>query len=435
MSEPALWIGLAACIVGGYFAACNIALKSFSRSRLAELLEAMGKADRAAAFVGRVRQLQLLTAAARTCLSLVVLLAMLDLFERGTDWSEPWKNYLAAFLVAGALVSVFIVAVPVSWARYRAEPLLARSMTALTICLAIFMPVVKVLHLFDPIVRRVSGADAEPEDDEDKLTDEVMAVVEDHRGNGHVDHDQKEMIEAVFELSSITADQVMTPRTETEGIEADATLEEIKAHVLEKGHSRIPVYEEDLDHILGVLYVKDLIQYLGESEASSFDLRKVMRPPWLVPETKPIRELLGEFKARKIHMAILLDEYGGTAGLVSIEDILEELVGEIQDEYEPTSDEPTITRVDERTADVDGRVRVDDLNDHLGLDLPEDEDYDTVGGFVFAELGHIPELGETFVFQNMKLTVTDAERTKVNRIRIERQGPTSSADRTNGNGH
>ena len=435
MSEATLWIALAACVVGGYFAACNIALKTFSRPRLAELLEPMGKADRVAAFADRAGQLQLLTATARTCMSLVVLLAMLDLFEQATDWSEPWKNYLAAFLVTGALVSVFVVAVPSSLARYRAEQLLARSMTALNICLVIFMPAVKVLHLLDPVVRRMSGADAEPADDDDKLTDEVMAVVEDHRGNGHVDHDQKEMIEAVFELSSITADQVMTPRTETEGIEADATLEEIKAHVLDKGHSRIPVYEEDLDHILGVLYVKDLIQYLGESEASSFDLRKVMRPAWLVPETKPIRELLGEFKARKIHMAILLDEYGGTAGLVSIEDILEELVGEIQDEYEPAGDEPTITRVDERTTDVDGRVRVDDLNDQLGMDLPEDEDYDTVGGFVFAELGHIPELGETFVFQNMKLTVTDAERTKVNRIRIERQGPTGGGHRTNGNGH
>ena len=428
MDEPALWIALLACVVGAYFAASNIALKTFSRTRLTELLEPLGKAHRAADFAARAQALQLATGTIRISLSLVVLLAMLYFFEQRTQWPEPWP-YVAAFLVAGTLVSVFIVAIPSSLARYRAEALLARTMPLLNVCLLVFTPVVKALHLFDPIVRRVTGADADRDDDDDKISDEVLSVVEDHESNGRVDRVQKAMIEAVFEFPSITAGEIMTPRTATDGIEATATLAQVKAQVLDQGHSRIPVYEEDLDHILGVLYVKDLIRFLGEADTSTFDLRQVMRPAWMVPETKPVRELLGEFKARKVHMAILLDEYGGTAGLISIEDIIEELVGEIQDEYEPTEDEPTITPVDDRTADVDGRVRVDDLNDHLGLDLPEDEDYDTLGGFVFAKLGHIPEVGESFVFEDVKLTITEAERTKVNRVRVERQAPTKS------NGH
>ena len=423
MADPALWIALLACILGTYFAACNIALKTFSRSRLTELLEPLGKADRAAAFVARAEALQLATGTVRTGLSLVTLLATLYFFEQRQQWKEPWP-YVAAFLVAGALVSVFIVAIPSSLARYRAEHLLARTMPVLNFCLLIFLPVVKTLHLLDPIVRRISGADAERATDEAKITDEVMSVVEDHETNGRVDRVQKEMIEAVFEFPSITAGEIMTPRTETQGIEVGATLAQVKAQVLEMGHSRIPVYEENLDHIVGILYVKDLIRFLDDAE-SPFDLRQVTREPWMVPETKLVGELLGEFKARKVHMAILLDEYGGTAGLISIEDILEVLVGEIQDEYEPTTDEPTITPLDEWTADVDGRVHMDDLNDQLGLDLPENEDYDTVGGFVFSKLGHIPETGETFVFENLKLTITDAERTKVNRVRVERQGPTA----------
>ena len=425
MLDPAIWTALLACIIGGYFAACGIALKTFSRSRLTELLEPQGKAHRAAAFAARTEALQLATGTIRTCLSLVTLLATLYFFEQRQQWQEPWP-YVAAFLVAGALVSVFVVAIPASLARYRAEQLLARSMTLLNVCLVVFMPMVKALRLFDPIVRRISGADAERDDDEDRITDEVMSVVEDHESDGKVDRVQKEMIEAVFEFPSITAGEIMTPRTEAEGLEVDSALAQVKAHVLEKGHSRIPVYEQDLDHIVGVLYVKDLIRFLDDADAPAFDLRQVMREAWMVPETKSVRELLGEFKARKVHMAILLDEYGGTAGLISIEDILEELVGEIQDEYEPADDEPTIDWVDERTADVDARVHVDDLNDQLGLDLPEDEDYDTVGGFVFAKLGHIPKPGEKFLFENLKLTITDAQRTKVNRVRIERQDPAAS---------
>jgi CBS domain containing-hemolysin-like protein len=169
--------------------------------------------------------------------------------------------------------------------------------------------------------------------------------------------------------------------------------------------------------------VKDLIPYVGQDSGQPFDLRSILREPYMVPESKPVHELLTEFKVSKVHMAIVLDEYGGTAGLVTIEDILEEIVGEIQDEYEPVDETPPgIERLDEQTVLVDARLRVDDLMDELDLELPEDRDYDTVGGFVLATLGHLPQAGEQFDFDGVRVTVTEAERTRVNRVRVERIG-------------
>ncbi|MEM8495597.1 MAG: hemolysin family protein, partial [Planctomycetota bacterium] len=195
--------------------------------------------------------------------------------------------------------------------------------------------------------------------------------------------------------------------------------------VIEFGHSRVPVYRENLDDIVGILYAKDLIELLetpgSEAEkAAAFNLEAILREPFLVPESKKVLELLHEFRATKIHLAIVLDEYGGTAGLITIEDILEEIVGEIQDEYEPEDDAPVVVEIDENSARVDARTHLDDLNDQLNLDLPEDEDYDTVGGFVFAELGHIPEPGETFESHGVKVTVDEAERTKVIAVTVEK---------------
>ena len=422
MSDPALWIALLAAVGSCYFAACNIALKSFNRKRLSELLEAAGRADRMAPFLARRARLLLMTGTIRACLNFVVLLAMVNLFGRRLGDATLWVQYLAAFLVAGMLVSVFAVAIAHSWARYQPEKLLARSMPFLNACMAAVSPIIATLHVFDPIVRRICGADLSHQNEDEELSDQILSVVEEHNGvSGGVDDTQKQMLEAVVEFPATTVGRIMTPRTDVRGLPVDASLEQIKHYVREEGHSRIPVYEDSLDHILGILYVKDLIQFIGNGQ--SFELRRVLRQAMMVPETKSVRELLAEFKMKKVHIAIVLDEYGGTAGLVTIEDIIEEIVGEIQDEYEPNEQEPTIRRLDDTTFEADARVAIDDLDDEVHLDLPRDRDYDTVGGFVFATLGHIPEVGEHFEFNQLRFTVTDAGRTKVNRVRIERLEP------------
>ncbi|MEM7681710.1 MAG: hemolysin family protein [Planctomycetota bacterium] len=400
-----------------YFAACHMALKLYSRSRLSDVLTARGKSVDVDGFAGRRQELILSTGTARVLTGLTSVLAVFDAVEQGLPNAQRPINYLASFCIAGVLTAVFQVAVPHSWARYRREKLLASSMGTLGAVDLMLRPITRLLGVFDPVIRRISGHDLEPE--EHDAADEVIEALEVHENGEEIDERQKRMLQAVFELPKTTAGEVMTPRTDVKGLpDTLDTLSAVREQVVEMGHSRIPVYGESLDEIRGVLYAKDLIQYLGE--ADGFKLVDVLRDPLFVPESKSVSELLADFKQRTVHMAIVLDEYGGTAGLVTIEDILEELVGEIHDEYETAPDEPAITEVASGAAEVDARVEIDELERHFDLDFPDDADYDTVGGFVFSELGHIPESGERFEFDGCAFTVLEAERTRVIKVRVER---------------
>ncbi len=414
MNDPALWIALIAMLVSCYFATLAGALRHFSRSRLAEFLEERSREQRLERFLDRVPKMALMCGMLRTAMNLVVLLAVLSLLDH---IQRLWLQYLLAFIVAGAGISIFAIAVPASIVRYHPEKIIARSTLMLNICLMIFGPLADAMHLFDPIVRRISGAAENTANGDDLLTEEILSVVEEHEDESAVDESQKDMLEGVIELRSTTADQIMTPRTEINGIELSATLDQVKAAILEFGHSRIPVYHDKIDDIVGVLYAKDMIRYIRNG--TEWNIDQVIRKPLVVPESKSVNDLLAEFKQRKVHMAIVVDEYGGTAGLITIEDILEEIVGEIQDEYEPGDETPAIHRLDDVAAEVDARVRVTEINDELDLELPENEDYDTVGGFVFATLGHVPEVGESFDFQRTRVSVLAAERTRVTRVRID----------------
>ncbi len=422
----AIGIAILGSLLVCYFSACNIGLKTLSRKRLADRLGTGFDQDRLARFFRHQHMMLLMTGTVRAVLSLAVLLATLYYFEERLIGWHRLNIYLVAFLITAGLVSIFAVTIPLSWARYQREGLIALSLPLLNTLLTIFSPIAWALHLFDPIIRRISGVDLEDDDDSD-LSDEVLSMVEGHEDGADVDEAQKEMIEAVFDLSDTDAGQVMTPRTDVSGIEVGSSLGQVKQAILQHGHSRIPVYDQTIDNIVGVLYAKDMIKYVGDGE--DFDLRSVLRDAMMVPESKNVGELLGEFKAEKVHIALVLDEYGGTAGLITIEDILEELVGEIQDEYEQAEQTPQIERIDDQLLRVDARVEIDDLNDELNIELPEDEDYDTVGGFVFATLGHIPKAGEAFEYEGLRFTVTEAERTRVVRVEVQlTQSPKASAE-------
>jgi len=210
----------------------------------------------------------------------------------------------------------------------------------------------------------------------------------------------------------------MTPRTDIVAVEVNCDLQTILETINTAGHTRVPVYKDNIDNIVGLIYAKDLLTEIGKNPAD-FKLRGKMREAYFVPETKPLRVLLHEFQNQKQHIAIVLDEYGGTAGIVTLEDILEELVGEITDEYEKTLPEP-IKRIDQNTIEIDARTYVDDLNDQFELNLPEDEDYDTIGGFVFSCLGYVPKTGESFDYENLKFTITSAEARRIKHIRIQK---------------
>ncbi|MEK7755994.1 MAG: hemolysin family protein, partial [Planctomycetota bacterium] len=249
----------------------------------------------------------------------------------------------------------------------------------------------------------------------DELEQEILDVVSEGELHGAVDEEEKEMIESVIELGDTRVVEIITPRTEIAALPAEADLATVLEMIRSKGHSRIPVYEETIDTILGVLYAKDL---LGRAEEGPFQLRSVMRKALFIPESKLVRDLLREFQKQKVHIAIVLDEYGGTAGLVTIEDILEELVGEIADEYETTAP-ATFKRIDETTFEVDAGMRIYDLNDQLNVMLPDDRDYETLGGFVFSTMGKIPKVGECCQFANVGIQILAAEPRRITRLLVK----------------
>jgi putative hemolysin len=246
-----------------------------------------------------------------------------------------------------------------------------------------------------------------------EIQQEILSAVEEGEKEGAVDEEEREMIESVISFRATTAGQIMTARPEIVAIESAATLDEIKQVIEESGLSRIPVYDETLDHIVGVLYARDLLKQLGKPP-ESFSMKSAVRPPFYVPETKTLRDLLHDFRLQKVHMAIVLDEYGGTAGLATIEDVLEELVGDISDEHEPAGP-AMFLRTGDDTFEADARIYVDELNRLAELDLPEDAGYDTLGGFVSTTTGRIPAAGTTFDYDGARFTVLEAEPQRVNR--------------------
>ncbi|MFN3168916.1 MAG: hemolysin family protein [Phycisphaeraceae bacterium] len=415
--DPVIWLIIAACLLGCYFAACQSALKTYSRRRLTEQLEDAGKPELAERLIERHDALLLMTGVLRIAFAIVIAFGVLYEVQHQLPLASPLTDFAVAFAVSALLLSICLVAIPVSWSRYSRETLIGFSARPLLAMVAVFAPVAAGLHLFDPLVRRISGVDLTNGEDND-LSEEVLSALEQHDTDEAIGETQRDMLEKIIELNDRNAGEIMTPRTDVEGIEVDAGLMEVRKAVLDFGHSRIPVYEESMDQIVGVLYVRDLVRFVGSDE--DFHLRQLLRDPFLIPESKPVLDLLAEFKQLKVHMAIVLDEYGGTAGLVTIEDLLEEIVGEIQDEYEEDEIEPAIVDLEEGVFEVDARVEIPNLEDRLDIDLPEDRDYDTVGGLVFSSLGRVPEVGEAFDIEEHRVTVTAAERTRVLKVRIEK---------------
>jgi putative hemolysin len=317
--------------------------------------------------------------------------------------------------VAGLITLFCSVAIPNAAAKYAGETFIARCAGLLSAMRLTMTPVTKIMHFVDDLIRRAAGAEDTPQTQQ--IEEEILSVVEEGEKDGVVDEQQRAMFESVIEFKDTVASQIMTARPDMVAIELPATLEQVKQTIDETGHSRIPVYDETIDRIVGILYARDLLKFVG-TPTEPFDLRTTVRPAFYVPESKPLRDLLKDFRLRRVQMAIVLDEYGGTAGLVTVEDILEELVGDITDEHEPT--EPgMLKKISERSWEADARIGIEDINRAIGLSLPEDAGFETLGGFISNTAGTIPAAGASFEQGAIKYTILDAEPQKVNRVRID----------------
>ncbi len=227
------------------------------------------------------------------------------------------------------------------------------------------------------------------------------------------------MIEGVIDLGDADVSELMTPRTDMVCLPLSTTVRDALRFIVNSSHTRIPVYDKNRDDIVGLLYTKDLLpELIKERDEEMRSLGDILREPYFVPETKHVDDLLQEFQLTHNHMAIVLDEYGGVSGLVTIEDVLEEIVGEIVDEYDEDLVDG-IKKIDEQTSETLGRVHIDEINERLGLSITEDGEFDTIAGFVFSELGHIPVEGEQLTWHNLRITVLEASRRRIERLRIE----------------
>ena len=423
------WAVLLICLFAGgslFFSVNAVALRIFSHVKLQEAFKAAIKKEDSKDLTEQLsekeEELILTCSLYRLIFNMCILLVLVSIFtSRGEPSSRENHavDYLLAALVAFGIFSVFSLAIPHAWAKYAGEKILSRTYRIVMLFAFIASPILYIFKLYDGFVRRLAGiTETTLEEQHEEKQEEFLTGLEQHKTEGVLDEEEQEMIENVLELSSSTADEIMTPRTDIVAAEVSSDLQQVLQIITSGGHTRIPVYEENIDNIVGLIYAKDLLAEIGKDPVD-FKLREKMRKVYFVPETKPLRVLLHEFQNQKLHISIVLDEYGGTAGIVTLEDILEELVGEIADEYEETPAEP-IKKIDQNTIEADARTYIDDLNDECDLNLPEDEDYETIGGFVFSRLGYIPKANESFDYENLKFTIASAEARKIKRIKIQK---------------
>jgi putative hemolysin len=425
---------MVALLASALFASIHLSLRALVRTRLADLAEETGDAAlqrRAAHILADVEGHCVAIGLPRIISNLLLVVALVFWIAAPSAVGEPEAAAAAptiahvaiALVTSSFLLWVFGFVLPSSLANHVGEALILRLSGLVRLVYLVMRPANGFVRLIDEIVRRLAKVDAES--DAEVLEAELLSVVEEGRAEGQFDETEQDMIEAVVEFRTTTVEEIMTPRTEVSALQYTDDLELVKAYVRDSGHSRTPVYEENLDHIRGVLYAKDLLRWMSAAApAAPFHLAEILRPAVFVPESKTIRELMGELVTQKVHIAIVIDEYGGTAGLVTFEDIVEEIFGEIQDEYENAEDETPEVEIDEaaREATIDARMRVDDANDALEdikLEIPEHEDYDTVGGFVTVSLGRIPAAGESFEADGLAVAVLEAEPTRVVRVRVK----------------
>ena len=428
MVTSAIWILIFSTALACVVSALHYALRDFSMVRLQTLAAAKGPGTLVESVLDDVDGHALATGAVRVLCNVAITVCsvvLLDVFQ--PDPENPAGIALSpaslawACALSAVLIYVFAILLPLSIAEHAGERLICSAALPLRLLHWVAWPI-RALGVIDIAIRRLAGADHVTETE--KLEEEIISVVAEGEREGQLGETQRDMIEAVVDFRDRTVDQIMTPRTEIEGFEYTDNLAFIRNFVEKGGYSRIPVFQNDLDHIVGVLYAKDLIPFLG-TDTANFKLKPILRRPVWVPETKSLMELLYELRARKVHLAIVADEYGGTAGLVTFEDLLEEIVGEIQDEYEPQNDPVADIDVnaESRSAEVEGRAYITDVNDALeplGVEVPSSEEYDTVGGYVLARLGHIPVVGEEIREEKFLVRVLGAEPTRVTRLRIER---------------
>ena len=333
---------------------------------------------------------------------------------------QTWQflTVIGEVLVVGMIVFELL---PQVIATRAGEAIATRCLPLLDHTEKLFSPLTRTFRSLRRALLRTVGHDGVGAE-ADLATKGIRAAVEIGEREGILQPGEKNMIESMLEFHDAEVIEVMTPRIEMVCLESSISIEEAIPQVTACGHSRIPCFHKEIDEIVGVLYAKDLLRYASDPQQRKQPVEKALRKPNFVPETKKIGELLAEFRSERFHIAVVLDEYGGTSGLITIEDILEEIVGEIEDEYDPAT-LAAIRQVSPEVFDLDGRANIWDVKKAVGLEIPESDDYETVAGFIFSTLGRVPKVGDSFEEAGLRFEVTSADERKIKRVRVRHLQP------------
>ena len=420
-------------LANAFFAMSEIAIISLNDTKLKSMAEEGDK---------KAKKVLKLTEDATGFLSTiqigVTLAGFLASASAASSFAQPLADFVAVKLfnleTANALintVSMILVTILISYvtlvlgelapkriAMKKSEKVAFKAVPILLFINAIMKPFVKILSFSTNIILRIFGID--PNEQEEEVTEEeIRLMVDAGEENGVLEESQKEMINNIFEFDDAVVADVMTHRTDIEAVEITDSIEDVVKISVEMGFSRIPVYEDDLDNIVGVLYVKDLLPYVGRNLPQGKKISKLMREVSYVPESKKCGDLFEEMTEKHTHMVIVSDEYGGVAGLVTIEDLVEAIVGNIQDEYDMEEEEAV--QLNETTFDIDGTADIEEVEETIEIKFPEGE-YDTIGGFMMSELGFIPTDSQEAVVEygGFRFTVKEVDERRIERILAEK---------------
>ncbi len=414
------WLAIAGLIVTCFAAVGARSLTEFSPHDLGEVCRRRNLPDR----LGEILRRHVPVALAAETLQVIGTAVFAG---AGTFWL--WSEARAAAgsdaliigsgLFGGAFCLLAVeIWIPWAIARLWAEPFLVATWPLWLAVSIVMTPPVLAARFVDTVLHRLAGRSHE-EPDEESFEDDIRTLVTEGHREGLLEEDAREMIEGVIELSDVHVSEIMTPRTDMVSMPTSLSWQEALEFITQTGHTRIPVTERNRDDIVGMLVSKDLLPELAKDpDEPRAPWTSLLREPYFIPETKPVDVLLQEFQQNHVHLAIVLDEYGGVSGLVTLEDILEEIVGEIVDEFDKDLVED-IRMLGDGHCEALGKVHIDEINERLGLDLPDDGDFDTIGGFVFSALGRIPSVGEELVAKDVRITVTEATPRRIERVRLE----------------
>lgn len=356
-----------------------------------------------------------LTAVRFTLVAVAVIRVAQPLIASQPDWlfDDPTWDYVMVLVPIGILMYALGDLIPYTLGNSYADQLLPFATFIMKWLTRILKPLVVVLAAMQKGVSEVSGGE---ELDKAITEEEILTLIDEGQRGGSIESNEKEMIYSVLQFNETVAREIMIPRQDITAIEISAPIEEVLDAIIESGHSRIPIYEGEIDNVKGILYAKDLLKGMHNNTLESSTVLELMRPPFLVPDTKGADDLLKEMKKSKMHIAVIVDEYGSTAGLVTIEDLVEEIVGDIKDEYDWNEDVEYV-KLNENSYMLDGAMNINDINDMLEISLST-EDADTIGGFITSKLDSAPKIGDTVTTEEVILRVESVDNRRIRKAHL-----------------